>query len=516
MLDSTQLRNPKLFSKVVSADEAAAAIQDGMTLGFSGFTPAGYPKKVTLALAEQVRNGRKCKVSIYSGASLGPEVEEELAAVGAVNRRLPYYNATNKSMRKGINDSSIMYTDMHLSHVAEQLNFGFLGKVDIAIIEAVAITEEGHLILTNAVGNAPVLVKHAREVIVELNTAKSPKFEGVHDIYMQAKPPYRTPIPIYRASDRIGTTYVECGLDKIKFIVESDIQDSAKDMPAPDEKSERIAENLIRFLKDEIKAGRLPENLLPLQSGVGSIANAVLAGLKNSDFKNLGIYSEVLQPAVCDLIDAGKVKFASGTSFSLTPSVLKRFDADPDKYRSKIVLRPIDISNHPEVIRRLGLIALNTALEFDIYGHENSTHQMGTHMMNGIGGSGDFIRNAYLSIFTTESTAKDGEISRIVPMCSHVDSTEHDTQIFITEYGVADLRGLAPRERSRIIINNCAHPKFRDALLDYVERAEKEVGGHTPHLLEEALSWHINFRKYGTMVPQKQTVDKYSKVRRSN
>lgn len=500
MLDSNHLRNPKLFHKIVSADEAASIIQDGMTVGVSGFTPSGYPKMVTLALAEQVRQGRKCRINLWSGASVGPEIEEALAAVGAVARRAPFYAASNKSMRQGINNGSILYTDMHLSHMAQQINYGFLGKVDVAIVEAIAITEDGHLILSCGVGNTPMLVRHAQTVIVELNTAQPRELEGMHDIYIQAKPPYRTYIPIFRPSDRIGTTYVECGLDKIKYIVESDILDKVRNLEPPDEKSEKIAENLIRFLKDEIKAGRVPEQLLPFQSGVGSIANAVFYGLVHSDFQHLTMYSEILQDAVFDLIDAGKMDMASGCAFTPSPSVLERFRAEPEKYRRRIILRPLDITNHPEVIRRLGCITINTAMEIDVYGHVNSTHQLGTHMMNGIGGSADFTRNGYLTIFTTESTAKDDQISRVVPMCSHVDSTEHDVHVFITEWGVADIRGLAPRERSRMIIKNCAHPMYRDQLLAYVERAEKEVGGHTPHLVEEALSWHANFRKNGTML----------------
>lgn len=500
MLNSQQVRNQGLYKKIVPAEEAAAFIQNGMTVGVSGFTPAGYPKAVPLALAKQVQEGRKCRINLTSGASVGPEIEEALAASGAVERRYPYYASSHKSMKKSINEGSIKYYDLHLSHTAQQIDYGFLGEIDLVIVEAIAITEEGHLILSTGVGNTPIMVKKAKHVIVELNTRQSPYLEGIHDIYIQDKPPHRVPIPILKAGDRIGTKFVECGLDKIKFIVESDISDKEVPLTPPDDKSERIAANLIGLLKEEIKAARLPASLLPIQSGVGSIANAVLRGLTNSDFTNLVMYSEILQDAVFDLIDAGKIDIASGCAFTPSPGVLRRFEADPEKYRERIILRPLDISNHPEVIRRLGCIAINTALEVDIYGQENSTHVMGSQIMNGIGGSGDYMRNGYLTIFTTESTAKGDQVSRIVPMCSHVDSTEHDINIIITEWGIADLRGLAPRERSRAIINNCAHPIFRDKLRDYAERAEKYVGGHEPQILEEALSWHADFLKQGSML----------------
>jgi succinyl-CoA:acetate CoA-transferase len=499
MLNSGQLRNPLLREKMATADDAASLIQDGATVGVSGFTPSGYPKATTLALAEQVRQGRRCRINLWSGASVGPEIEEALASVGAVARRMPYYAASNQAMRRGINRGDILYVDAHLSHMAQMINYGFLGGVDVAIVEAVAVTAEGRLILSCGVGNTPMLVKHAKSVIVELNTIQPAQLEGMHDIYIQAKPPFRTPIPIVHPGDRIGMPFVECGLEKIACVVESDIPDRVRNLDPPDGKSEKIAQHLIGFLKDEQKSGRMPEPLLPLQSGVGSIANSVLHGLIHSDFQHITMYSEILQDSVFDLIDADKLDMASGCAFTPSPGVLARFRADPEKYRRRMILRPLDITNHPEIIRRLGVIAINTALEFDIYGHANSTHQLGTQMMNGIGGSGDFMRNGYLTIFTTESTAKADKISRIVPMCSHVDSTEHDIHIFITEWGVADMRGLAPRERPRAIITHCAHPLYRDRLLDYAQRAEKG-GGHTPHLIEEALSWHTDVAKTGTMV----------------
>jgi len=141
---------------------------------------------------------------------------------------------------------------------------------------------------------------------------------------------------------------------------------------------------------------------------------------------------------------------------------------------------------------------MNTAIEVDIYGHVNSTNLFGSRMMNGIGGSGDFSRNAYLSIFQTPSVAKGGAISKVVPMVSHVDHTEHEVHLIVTEWGVADLRGKSPRERAREIIEKCAHPDYRDMLWDYFKRACLR-GGHEPHLLEEALSWHVRFLTKGSM-----------------
>jgi len=498
MLTSERLRHPDLFGKVVSAAEAADLIADGMTVGVSGFTPAGYPKAVTLALADAVRAGRKCRVALWSGASVGPEIENALAEVGAVSRRTPYYAASNKAMRAGINDGRIAYIDVHLSHLAQQIDYGFWGPLDVAVVEATAITPEGDLILGPGVGNTPMFVKHAKTVIVEVNTTQPLELEGMHDIVVLPKPPHRREIPIYAPGDRIGETVVRCGRDRIAAIVACDIPDHVRNLEPPNAANLAMAGNLVDFLRFEQRKGRLPEPLLPLQSGVGSIANAVLSGLGKSDLENLTLYSEILQDAVFELIASGKVRQASGCAFTPSPAVLARFRADPDLYRRAVVLRPLDISNHPEVIRRLGVIAVNTPLEFDVYGNANSTHTGGTRMMNGIGGSGDYMRNGYVGIFITEATAKNGAISRIVPMVAHVDHTEHDTMVFITEHGVADVRGLCPRERAKVIVANCADPRYRPLLLDYLRDAER-CGGHTPQDLANAFGFHLNLARHGAM-----------------
>lgn len=499
MLDSTRLRNPALFAKVTSAEAAASLIRDGDHVGFSGFTPSGYPKKTALALAAQLRAGRKCRIAVWTGASVGPEIEESLAEAHGIYQRMPYYAASNAGMRAQINTGEIEYIDLHLSEFAQQIEDGFFGDVDVAVIEALAVTENGDIILGPGVGNAPTFIRHAKTIIVEVNTSIPLELEGIHDIFMPPKPPDRRAIPIYRAGDRIGTTYVPCGLDRITCIVESDIPDHVRDLRAPDAATQKIADHLMDFLETEQRAGRLPDPLLPLQSGVGAIANAVLLGLARSRFRHLQMYSEILQDAVFDLIRDGKIDMASGCAFTPSPHVWALYREDPALYNRHLVLRPLEISNNPGVIRRLGVISLNAPVEFDIYGQANSTHVLGRNMVNGIGGSGDYMRNGYLTIFTGPSTAgKHGEISRVVPMCSHVDHTEHDTMVFITEQGVADIRGLGPRQRARLIIDRCAHPDYRELLRDYVRAAERG-SGHMPVDLRRAFSMHIRCMETGSM-----------------
>lgn len=492
-----RVRNQALQAKIVSAEEAAALIKPGMTIGCSAFTPAGTPKVVPPALAKRIKE-ENFKVNIYTGASAGKHLDGELAAVQGVERRLPYQ--TNSDLRKLINNGTVKYVDLHLSHVAQMVRYGFLGNIDVALVEACAITEEGNIIPTTSVGNAPTYVEKADKVIVEVNVAQPLDLEGMHDIYTPKDPPYREPIPLMNAGTRIGTPFIPCDPSKIIAVVPSDVPDTARPLAAIDDDARKMSGYMIDFLNNEIKHKRMPKNLLPLQSGVGSVANAVISGLVDSPYEHLSVFTEVIQDGMFDLIDAGKLDFASGTSLTPSDVGLKRMYAKLSEYKDKLLLRPQEISNNPGLSRRLGVIAMNTALEFDIYGHVNSTHVMGTKMMNGIGGSGDFARNGYLTFFFTNSVAKKGAISSLVPFCSHVDHTEHDTDVFVTEQGLADVRGLSPKERARVIINNCAHPDYKPMLLDYLERAEKATGmAQTPHILEEALSWHIRFAKTGTM-----------------
>ncbi|WFD10114.1 acetyl-CoA hydrolase/transferase family protein [Tepidibacter hydrothermalis] len=493
----TRLRCDYLKNKVMSADEAAQLFKDGMIVGTSGFTPAGYPKAVPLALSRREDKGEEIGLTIITGASVGDELDGELSRKGIMKRRYPYQ--TNKDSRNKINSGDVQYADMHLSHVPQWIKYGYFGNIDIALVEAVAITEDGNIIPSTSIGNANVFVETADKVIVEINTSQPLDLEGVHDVYSTKNPPNREAIPILNATDRIGTPYIPCKPDKIAAIVFTDIKDKTREVTPIDEVSKKMAKNLITFLNDEVDKGRLPKNLLPLQSGVGSVANAVLGGLCDSKFEDLVVYSEVLQDSVLDLIDNNKVKFASATSLTVSPQRLDDFYKKFSKYKEKVILRPQEISNSPEVARRLGVIAINTAIEVDIYGNVNSTNIMGSRMMNGIGGSGDFARNAYLTIFTTESIAKKGDISSIVPMVSHCDHTEHDVMVIVTEQGVADLRGLSPVERARCIIDNCAHPDYKDMLNDYLEKALDGKYKHTPHVISEALSWHDRFLKNGSM-----------------
>ncbi|HLQ86275.1 MAG TPA: succinate CoA transferase, partial [Salinisphaeraceae bacterium] len=476
-------RLPGWQKRKMTAEAAAELIQDGMTVGMSGFTLAGEAKAVPLALAERAVD-EPLSITLMTGASLGNDIDAKLTKAGVLARRLPFQ--VDATLRKAINDGKVMFIDEHLSEIVERQRHGDLGHMDVAVIEACAITENGGIVPTTSVGNSPTFAQLADKVIVELNQNSSEGLEGLHDVYVPDARPHRQPIPIVHAASRIGDHFISVDPAKIAAIVLTEGEETPAEIEAPDEAGQQIVENLTEFLKDEVDAGRLTDTLLPLQAGLGSMANAVLSGIAEGPFHNLQMYSEVLQDSAFELLDSGQMTFASATSMTLSKERGQQVLNNLASYHDRVVLRPQELTNHPEVIRRLGAIAINTAVEIDLYGNVNSSHLGGTQMVNAIGGSGDFARNAHLAIFVTKSLAKDGDISAVVPFVSHVDHTEHDVDILISEHGVADLRGLAPRERAPLIIDNCADPLYRDALKDYFKEACQR-GGQTPHCLEQAL-----------------------------
>ncbi|TJZ51533.1 succinate CoA transferase [Sphingobacterium olei] len=490
-----RIRLESLKDKVMTAEQAALLINNGMVVGSSGFTKAGDSKAVLPAFASRAKS-ENIKITLMTGASLGHDTDGKLAEAGALSKRMPFQ--VDRTLRNKINAGEVLFIDQHLSESAELLHNKNLPPVDIAVIEVAYIDRDGSIVPTTSVGNSVTFAALAKQVILEINTAVSEDVYGIHDIYQAEDYPYRNVIPIVAPWNKIGRKTIPLDPSKVAGIVFTNMLDSPADIAAADPKTTAIAKHILAFFENEVLLGHLTDRLLPIQAGIGKVANAVLMGFKDSNFYDLTMFSEVLQDSTFDLIDAGKLSFASASSVTVSADCYQRVFGNLQKYRDKFVLRPQNISNTPGLIRRLGIIAINTAIEFDIYGNVNSTHISGSKIMNGIGGSGDFARNAYLSIFVTQAASKENVISHVLPMVSHVDHTEHDVDILVTDVGLADLRGLAPRERAQKIIDNCVHPDYKEQLQSYFNRA-CERGGHTPHVLEEAFSWHLRLADTGTM-----------------
>ncbi|KAF2152893.1 acetyl-CoA hydrolase [Myriangium duriaei CBS 260.36] len=510
-----RVRRPSYLKKVTTAEDCLKYFPHNAYVGWSGFTGVGYPKKVPTALADYVeREGLqgKLKYNLFVGASSGAETENRWAKLNMIERRAPHQ--VGKEIAKGINSGNIKFFDKHLSMFPVDLMYGFYtrdkpgGRLDVAVVEASAITEEGGIIPGASVGASPEIIQMAAKIIIEVNTA-APSMEGLHDITMTDLPPRRKPYLIMAPEDRIGTPYIPVDPEKVVAVVESDYPDQTQPNTPPDETSKQIAGHLVEFLQHEVTQGRLPQNLLPIQSGIGNIANAVIGGLSSggANFRNLKVWTEVLQDSFLDLFDSGHLDFATATSIRFSPEGFKRFYDNWEQYHPKLLLRSQQVSNNPEIIRRLGIIGMNTPVEVDIYAHANSTCVMGSRMLNGMGGSADFLRSSKYSIMHTPSTRPSKTdphgVSCIVPFSTHVDQTEADLDVIVTEQGLAFVTGLSPRERAREIIKKCAHPEYQPILTDYLDRAEfhclKRGWGHEPHLLWNAFDMHRHLHEHGTM-----------------
>ena len=484
---------------VLSAAEAAAFINHNHLVGLSGFTAAGTPKAVPAALAKRAQAehaaGRPFRIRLITGASTGPDVDDALAAADAISWRAPYQGS--KPLRDRINAGQCEFVEMHLSHVPQAIEFGFIGPIDVAVVEATEVTADGRVYLTTGSGISPSLLRHAEKVIIEINAYSSPRLAEMHDVALLPPPPARSPIPITEPLERIGTPFAFVDPKRIVGIVHNEAADGVPPFTAPDAVSQAIAGHVVAFLHNEMLAGRIPKEFLPLQAGVGNVSNAVMAALGlDSRIPPFAMYTEVLQDAQVALLESGRMTGASTCALAVSNGVMDRVFSKMDFFARRIVLRPQEISNNPGVVRRLGVIAINTVLEMDLYGHTNSTHVAGTQLVNAIGGSGDFTRNAYISIQMCPSIAKGGKISSVVPMVSHVDHNEHSVQVLVTEQGLADLRGLGPLARAHRIIDNCAHPSIRPLLREYLGRCRQ---GHIPHDLATCLAWHQRLATTGSM-----------------
>lgn len=467
---------------ITSADEAASVVDNGMTVAISGFGSVGYPKAVPPALDDHE------SLTILSAGSVGGEIDETLVKSGTINRRAHFQS--RPAIRDAINAGEVAFFDRHVSQFGDELRFGGGLDVDIAIIEAVAAGEDW-FIPSTSIGHAPSIVRAADRLVLEVNHTQPIALEAIHDVYERASPPHREAIPIDGPIGRIGDARIGFDADALEAVVETDTADDPYTFRTPTTVDQAIAANLGSFLESEIRSNSMFSSTVSLQFGVGSLGNALMGALTEIEFgdRTVVYFGEVFQDGLLDMLDSGRLAGASATSLALSNAGQKRFFAEIDQYAKNVVLRPADLSNNPALIERFGVIGVNSAIEVDCYGNANATHIGGTQMISGIGGGGDFVRNSRLSIIALPSTAADGAVSRIVPMTPHVDHTEHDVSVVVTEYGIADLRGCSPRERATKIIE-IADPVFRNDLKAYHDRAV-EGSGQTPQDLETAFDWYI-------------------------
>ncbi len=489
---SSRIENESLLRKVVPVEEAVKHVNSDDVLAVSGFTKSAEPKVFMPALArrfeEDMPGGR---FTLYSGASLSDEVEAPLAPY--IQRRAPYMSC--KATRERIHAGKLDYNDVHLSQFARNMMWGLYGDIDVAVVEVSRIRRDGSVVLTSSVGVSDIALSRAKKIVLEVNTA-GPDYTGFHDIALPPTPPrVGWPVPITGVLDRVGDPYARVDPDRVVAVVESHEPGHCIKFKPTTETHRAIARNIIDFLvrcRDRLGWQRWCP---PIQSGVGNVANAVIAELSRSPFQKIRFYTEVFQDGMLDFVDdPGRFEGASCTGLSFSAEGAEKFTERFERCREVVRLRPMWISNSAEIITRLFVIAMNTPVEFDIWGQVNSTHVNGERIVNGLGGSGDFFRNAYIGIAHTPSVRRlrDGRVvSCVMPRVGHVDHSEHDVDCYVTEQGFAENFEIrSARSRCEAIIEHCAHPHFRPLLREWM----KIVGDDAPEdHLEKLEGWWADY-----------------------
>jgi len=480
-------------NRISTAEEAADSIRNGMTVAMSGYAMAGYPKAVVEALVARKRSGEELQVNLITGANV-PWLDEQLGAENLIARRAPM--VASRSLAAQANDGSLRYVEQQMSKMPRLLRKGSLGKIDVAVVEALGFDDDGSLLPTSSIGMIHYLLAAAEEIIIEVNAAQPDVLRYLHDVYLPAAPPDTRPIPLVRTNQRIGSRGIPVDRDKIRHIVETDIPERLGPQPSGTAVTKSIADHLFNFLEVEVqKTGYLP----PFQTGFGSLADSIADAFQHSSFRDLQFFCGGITEPVLELLASGQASALSTGGLGMSERV-EQILADTPNLREHLVIRNGDVTNNAEVIGRLGLIALNTGIEIDIYGNVNSSHIAGSRVVNGIGGGASFAQNAGLSVILIPSLAKGGAISNIVPMVSHQDISEHDIDIVVTENGVADLRGLDDGERADAIVTSCASEAYRGQLSAYLQAARRQCGGHHPQLPEVAFGWYRRLKDEGTML----------------
>src|SRR5215472_13267292 len=263
---------------LMTPDEAASHVLNGQTVAFSGFTPAGAAKVVPKAIAARAKQlhaaGQPFRIGVMSGASTSRSLDGSLAQADAVLFRTPYQ--ADPDLRKSINEGRTAFFDMHLSMMPQAVRYGFLGPVHWAVVEACDVNDSGEITLTSSVGASPTFCRKAEKIIIELNRFHPAALRGFHDIYEPEDPPYRNPLPLFRPSDRIGSPTIKVNPGKILGIVETHAADETGTFGEISPTTARIGENVAGFLAAELGRGLIPKSFLPIQSGVGETANAIL------------------------------------------------------------------------------------------------------------------------------------------------------------------------------------------------------------------------------------------------
>lgn len=424
-------------SKLVTSDEAVSHIPDNCRVFFGH--AANEPSVLVDAL---VRNyERFTNVEITHWVPLGRSEYCDPKMAGHFRHNAMFVGAAT---RKAVQEGRADYTPFFYHQSTRFFSDGTF-PIDVAMVSCTPPDKHGYVSLGVSVGGTKPAVLNAKMVIAQVNDQMP-----------------RT----------MGDSFVH--ISQLTYCVEASMPILEMGGGVITEVEEAIGRNVASLVEDGST----------LQLGIGTIPDATLKFL--GDKKDLGIHSEMFSDGVVDLYEKGVITGANKTldkgkmvaAFLMGSKKLYDFvDNNPD-----VVMRTVDYVNNPMVIcQNPKVVAINSCLQVDFNGQVNS-ESMGIKQFSGIGGQLDYVRGAAMcpdgkSILAMPSTAKHGEVSRIVPMFdagTTVTTTRTDVHYIVTEYGIANLRGKSLRERAKLLIN-IAHPQFRGQLwAAYYERYGKE------------------------------------------
>ena len=422
--------------KFVSEDKVFSNIHRGDRI-FIG-TACGEPQYLVQALIKYVESNPKAlfDTEILHVWTLGvaPYTDEKFKSNFRHNSFF-IGNNTRDAVNKGIAD----YTPVFLSQVPELFDRKLV-PVDVAMVQTSPPDDYGYMSLGISVDITEAAVRNASVVITQVNSH----------------------MPLVH-----GDTFVH--IEDVDFLIPHNEPLLEYETNVPGEIAQRIGKYVARIVKDGDT----------LQVGYGSIPNAILSNLRFK--KHLGIHTELLSDGVVELmkdgvIDNTKKTINSGkTVATFCMGKEKTYEYIHDN--PSVEFRSIDYTNNPLVIaKHNNIVAINSALEVDLTG-QATAESIGKIFYSGIGGNADFMRGAVFSqngktILALQSTAKNGEVSRIVTFLKEgagVTLNRGDIHYVITEYGIAYLHGKNIRERAMELIS-IAHPKFRPSLIQEAKK----------------------------------------------
>ena len=418
--------------KFASEEEIFSHIHRGDRIFIS--TACGEPQYLVQALIRFVESNPKAffDAEVLQVWTLG--VTPYTDAKFKYNFRLNSFFVGNNS-REAVNRGMADYTPIFLSQVPNLLYRGLV-HINVALIQTSPPDDHGFMSLGVSVDIVKAAVENASLVIAQINQ-HMPRVHGDGFIH----------------------------IDNVDFIVCHDEPLLEYEAMAPNEVAAQIGKYVARIVQDGDT----------IQIGYGSLPNAILSNF--NDKKNLGVHSELLTDGIVELMKKGVINNSQKT-LNRGKTVATFCMGHPSTYEyihdnPSFEFRTLDYTNNPlNIARQNNMTAINTALEIDLTG-QSTAESLGKTFYSGIGGKADFMRGAVLApggktILAIQSTAEEGEVSRIVPFVREgagISLLRGDLHYVVTEYGIAYLHGKNIRERAMELIS-IAHPKFRPWLIE--------------------------------------------------